>query len=174
MVKFSEVKNYQKQLSQESGLYFFYVNGKLKYVGQSKDLWWRFTGGYLKKGTKQHVNSRMLNLIETNPDEIEVLFVLMEKELLKITETLFIQKNIPEFNEIENPRRERHSVQKVIGRIVTESNRQWTFSEMRYYLYEGWNKRIPYDHIDEALADYKNLTNHCKQSQKRQTLNPKK
>jgi len=174
MVKFSEVKNYQKQLSQESGLYFFHVNEKLKYVGQSKDLWVRFIGGYLKKDTKQHVNSKLLDLIETSLDEIEVLFVLMEKELLKMTETLLIQKNIPEFNEIENPRKERHSVQKVIGRIVKESNRQWTFSEMRDYLYKGWNKRIPYSHIDRALADYKNLTNHCKQSQKRQTLNPKK
>ena len=174
MVKFSEVKKYQNQLSQESGLYFFHVDEKLKYVGQSKDLWLRFTGGYLKKDTKQHVNSRLLNLIETSPDEIEVLFVLMEKELLKITETLLIQKNVPEFNEIENPRRELHAVQKVIGRIVTESDRQWSFSEMRDHLYKGWYKKVPYDHINKALADYKHLTNHCKQSQKRQTLNPKR
>ncbi|USK69900.1 hypothetical protein [Peribacillus asahii] len=131
-------------------------------------------GGYLKEDSKQHINAKLLKLIESNPSSIEVIFVPMDKDLLKEKETLIIQRYIPEFNGSENPRGEIHTIQKVIGRIVDESNREWTFSEMREYLYENWWKQVSYEQIDKALADYKNLTNHCKQSQKKKTLNPKK
>lgn len=98
----------------------------------------------------------------------------MDKDLLKEKETSIIQRYIPEFNGSENPRGEIYTIQKVIGRIVDDSNREWTFSEMREYLYENWWKQVSYEKIDKALADYKHLTNHCKQSQKKKTLNPKK
>ncbi|MFE4140682.1 GIY-YIG nuclease family protein [Peribacillus sp. YIM B13472] len=173
-VKFNELGKYQQNLVQESGLYFFHVNNKLKYVGQSENLWKRFNCGYLKKDSKQHINANLLKLIESNPSSIEVIFVPMDKDLLKKKETIIIQRYIPEFNERENPREEIHAIQRVIGKIVDDSDREWTFSDMRNHLFDSWWKQVSYERIDKALADFKNLTKHCKQSQKKKTLNPKK
>lgn len=74
-VKFNELGKYQQDLDQVSGLYFYHVNNKLKYVGQSDNLWNRFNGGYLKEDSKQHINAKLLKLIESNPSSIEVIFV---------------------------------------------------------------------------------------------------
>ncbi|MDM5257059.1 GIY-YIG nuclease family protein [Bacillus toyonensis] len=172
-VKFNELEKNQQYLDNVSGLYFYHVDNKLKYVGQSDNLWHRFNGGYLKEDSKQHRNPKLMKLIKSNPNSVEVIFAPMDEYLLKEQETLLIQKYIPEFNEKENPRYEIHPIQKVIGRIVKESNREWTFSEMRKYLFDNWWKQVSYERMDKALADYKNLTNHCKQSQKKKTLNPK-
>lgn len=173
-VKWNELEKSKNELDEVSGLYFYHVNNKLKYVGLSDNLWKRFNGGYLKENSKQYINAKLMELIESNSSAVEVIFAPLDKDLLKEQETLMIQEYIPEFNEKENPRDEIHPIQKVIGRIVKDSNREWTFSEMREYLFDKWWKQVSYERIDKALTDYKNLTNHCKQSQKKKTLNPKK
>lgn len=172
--KYLKLENYQQALKNESGLYFFHVNNKLKYVGESKDLWNRFKNGYLKKNSKQHINMGIMGLIDSNPKEIEVIFAPMDKSCLKDQESLWIQEHIPEFNERENPRYEIHPIQKTIGRIVNSSNREWSFAEMKEHLYDKWRGHVSKERIEEALRNHKHLTNHCKQSQKKETLNPKK
>lgn len=174
-VKYLELEKYQKELENNSGIYFLHVEKKLKYVGISEDLWYRFKDGYLKEDTKQYVNSKLMQLIILNPSVVEVTFAPMDKYLLKEEESLFIQEYIPEFNERENPRYEIHPIQKVIGRIVNSSNKEWSFGDMREYLFRKWRGKVSYERIDEALANKQcHLSNLCKTSQKRKVLNPKK
>lgn len=173
-VNFWGLEKYQQDLVDESGLYYFHVNKKLKYVGLSEDLWHRFKNGYLNEDTKQHINPKLMRLIASNPSAVEVIFAPMDKYLLKEQETFWIQEYIPEFNERENPRYEIHSIQKVIGRIVNSSSREWSFSEMREYLFRKWWGKVSYERIDEALANKQyHLSNYCKTSQRKKTLNPK-
>ncbi|CAH0249037.1 hypothetical protein SRABI80_02940 [Peribacillus frigoritolerans] len=56
------------------------------------------------------------------------------------------------------------------GRVVAKANREVTFSEMSEFLYIKSSGNVSRVRIDEALADYKHLTNHCKQSQKKKIL----
>jgi hypothetical protein len=173
--EFLELEKHQWDLENESGLYFFHVDKKLKYVGLSEDLWHRFKNGYLKEDSKQHINAKLMHLIVSNPSVVEVVFAPMDKYLIKEQETLWIQEYIPEFNERENPRYEIHSIQKVIGRIVNCSNEEWSFSEMREYLFNKWWEKVSYEQIDEAIANKQyHLSNYCKTNQRKKTLNPKK
>lgn len=173
--KFLELEQYQKDLVNRSGLYFFHVNKRLKYVGKSTDLWHRFKNGYLKEDTKQHINAKLMQLIASEPSVVEVIFAPMNKNLLKEQETLWIQEHIPEFNERENPRYEIKSIQKVIGSIVTSSNREWSFEKMREHLFSKWWGKVSYERIDEALANKQyHLSNYCKTSQLKKKLMPKR
>jgi hypothetical protein len=172
--KFLGLEQYQQELESKSGLYFFHVDKRLKYVGLSEDFWNRFKYGYLKEDTRQHVNPKLMQLISSHPSMVEVIFAPMDKYILKEQETLWIQEYIPEFNEKENPRYEIHSIQKVIGRIVNSSNHEWGFQEMREYLFVKWWEKVPYERIDLALANKQfHLSNYCKTSQKLQLLRPK-
>jgi hypothetical protein len=172
--KLVELEKNHHDLKNRSGLYFIHLNKRLLYVGLSEDYWKRFKHGYLKEGTKQHVNKKVLKLIDSNPTILEVIFAPMDKNLLKEQETLWIQEHIPEFNERENPRYEILSIQKVIGRIVNNSNREWSFKEMSDYLFRKWRGEVSYKRIDTALANKQfHLSNYCKTNQKQQVLKPK-
>ncbi|USK64853.1 hypothetical protein [Peribacillus frigoritolerans] len=174
-VKWNELEKRKNELDEVSGLYFYHVNNKLKYVGLSDNLWNRFNGGYLKEDTKQHINPKLMQLITSNSSVVEVIFAPLDKYLLKEQETLWIHEYIPEFNEKENPRYEIHPIQKVIGRIVNSSNKEWSFNEMREYLFNKWWGKVSYERIDEALANKQfHLSNYCKTSQKKKTLKSKK
>jgi predicted GTPase len=128
-------------------------------------------------------NQSILELIESESDSIMVAFQpfdtngMDKKELkrhLKEKEAMFIQDWIPLFNIEENPRYLIHPIQKVIGRIVSDANREVSFSKMRKYLFGKWRGKVSYKRIDEALANKQyHLSNYCKTSQKKKTLNPK-
>ncbi|MEK4738584.1 hypothetical protein MHH66_20120 [Bacillus sp. FSL H8-0492] len=174
-IKFTEIKNCQKQLDKVSGLYCYHVNRNLKYVGISNNLWHRFEGGYLKECSTQHRNSKLMQLIETNQNDIEVIFKPINKELLKEEETKFIQDWIPLYNAKENPRYEIRPIQKVIGRFVNKENREVTFSEVREYLFHKWHSEVSYEKIDEALRDEKhNLGKYCSKKRGQEVLMPKR
>ena len=81
----------------------------------------------------------------------------------------------PLFNESENPRYKTLALQKVIARTVNESNRLWTFAEMREYIHAKYKTKLSYNQIDVALANkQKDLSRYCGTSQEKQLLVPKK
>ncbi|WP_312471239.1 GIY-YIG nuclease family protein [Neobacillus sp.] len=173
-IKFTEIKNYQEHLDKESGLYFYHINGSLKYVGKTNNLWHRFNSGYLKEESKQHRNPKLMQLFKSIPSDIEVIFKPMPKRELKEMESRFIQDWIPQFNKTENPRYEIRSIQRVIARIVKESNRKWMYAEMREYLSHKWRSEVSLEKIDEALANKSgNLSRYCKTIPKKQILMPR-
>ncbi|USK98221.1 GIY-YIG nuclease family protein [Bacillus tropicus] len=174
-VKWNELEKSKNKLNKVNGLYFYHVNGKLMYVGKAVDLWSRFGHGYLKEDSKVHKNVGLMEIIAARPNMVEVIFVPMDKADLKEQETLWIQKHIPLFNESENPRYKTLALQKVIARTVNESNRLWTFAEMREYIYTKYKKKLSYNQIDVALANkQKDLSRYCGTSQEKQLLVPKK
>ncbi|MFD6207118.1 GIY-YIG nuclease family protein [Peribacillus sp. NPDC060253] len=173
--KFTDIQNHQDQLKKESGLYFYHIDGSLKYVGISDDLGFRFYGGYLKEDSKQHRNSKLMQLIDSKPNEIEVIFKTMDKELLKEEETKIIQDYIPLCNEKENPRYQVRPIQKVIGKVVNETNCEWSFADMRENLFKKWRGQVSFQRIDEALRDEKNnLGKYCSKKRGQDILMPKK
>ncbi|MES9667185.1 hypothetical protein [Bacillus nitratireducens] len=162
-------------MNKVNGLYFYHISGMLMYVGKAVDLWSRFGHGYLKEDSKVHKNARLMKLIAERTDMIEVIFVPMDKADLKAQETLWIQEHIPLFNESENPRYKKLALQKVIARTVNESNRLWTFAEMREYIHAKYKTKLSYNQIDVALANkQKDLSRYCGTSQEKQLLVPKK
>lgn len=174
-IKFTQLKNHREQLNKVSGLYFYHVEGNLKYVGMSDNLWHRFNGGYLKEESKQHCNPELREMIRLNPRDIEVIFKPMIKDELKGEESRFIQDWIPQFNKAENPRHEIHPIQRVIARIVNETNHKWAYAEMRECLLRKWKGEVLLEKIDEALANKScNLSRYCKTRPKQEILLPKK
>jgi len=175
MIRFTEIKKYRQMLEKASGLYCYHVNKKLKYVGISNNLWHRFEDGYLKEDSAQHRNSKLMQLIESNPNDVEVAFKLIDGNSLKEEETKFIQEWIPEYNVRENPRCEISPIQKMIGKYVHEVNREVTFLEVREYLFNKWRGEVSYERIDEALRDEKrNLSKYCSKKRGKQIVTPKK
>lgn len=173
--KFNELGKYKNMLNKVSGLYFYHVNKKLIYVGKSVDYWNRFGYCYLKKGSKVHKNPNLKKLIEFKPEIVGVVFAPMDNKLLKEQETLFIQEFIPLFNKAENPRFEIQSIQKVIARIVNQTNREWTYDEMREFLSLKWKREVPFEKLDEALENKNhNLSRYCRTVPKQKILKPKK
>ncbi|MBS4213236.1 GIY-YIG nuclease family protein [Neobacillus rhizophilus] len=162
-------------MNKKSGLYFFHLKGGLKYVGKTDNFWKRFYSGYLKEESSQHCNPKLMQLVKKVPNDIEVIFKPLAKDELKEEESRFIQEWIPQFNKTENPRYEIRSIQRVIGRIVNETDREWTFSAMREDLIIKWRGEVSVERIDEALANRTgNLSRYCKTNPKKQTLMPKK
>lgn len=182
--KWNEIEEYQSQLKGVSGLYYWYRSNdsELLYVGEATDLYRRMKE-YQKDKQKGINNKDLVKLIESESDSIMIAFQPIDsqgmskekfKSHLKKEEARFIQKWIPLCNIEENPRHVIHSIQKVIGRIVNESNREWTFNEMRDYLFKEWWGKVLYEQLDEALANKQcHLSKYCKTSQKKKTLHPK-
>ncbi|PGT97718.1 GIY-YIG nuclease family protein [Bacillus cereus] len=183
--KWNEIEEYQSQLKKVSGLYYWYLTynpKELLYVGEATDLYRRM-GQYQKDKREGYNNPRILELIEFEADSIMLAFQPIDnhgmdkkefKRNLKEKEASFIQDWIPLFNIDENPRYQIHSIQKVIGQIVSDANREVTFNEMREYLFQKWRGKVSYERIDEALLNKRyHLSSYCKTSQKKQTLNPK-
>ena len=107
-----------------------------------------------------------MQLIESNPNDVEVAFKLIDENSLKEEETKFIQEWIPEYNVKENPRCEISPIQKMIGKYVHGVNREVTFSEVREYLFNKWRGEVSYERIDEALRDEKrNLSKYCSKNE---------
>ncbi|MGJ9383883.1 GIY-YIG nuclease family protein [Salipaludibacillus sp. CF4.18] len=183
--KWNEIEEYQSQLKEVSGLYYWYLTynpQELLYVGETTDLLRRFKQ-YQKDKREGKNNQSILDLIEAEPDSIMIAFQpidthgldkIEQKRHLKKEEAKFIQDWIPLFNIEENPRRLIHPIQKVIGQVVSKANREVTFNQMREYLFRKWKGNVSYEQIDEALANKQNhLSRYCKTSQKQKTLNLK-
>lgn len=116
-----------------------------------------------------------MQLIKSVPNDIEVIFEPMAKDELKEKESRFIQDWISQFNKAENPRYEIRSIQRVIGRIVNESAREWTYSEMGNNLYNKWRSEVSLERIDEALINKSgNLSRYCGTTLSQKILKPKK
>lgn len=174
-IKFTEIKYHQEQLNKVSGLYFFHIDRDLKYVGKSEDLWNRLFRGYLNEDTTQHCNRKLMQLVKSNPSEIEVIFMPMLKEELKEKESEIIQDWIPRFNKAENPRYEIRPIQRMIARIVNEDDCEWTYTDMKMHLFKKWRFEVSLERIDEALANKSwNLSRYCRTNPKREILMPKK
>lgn len=173
-VKWNELEKSKDKLQNVSGLYFYHVNGKLMYIGKSFDLWSRFGYGYLKINSKVHKNACLMELISAKSEMVEVVFAPLCKDLLKEQETLFIQAFIPQFNKAENPRYQVRSIQRIIARIVNETNREWKYAEMREHLFHKWRSKVPIEMIDEALANKShNLSRYCSAKPKPEVLMPR-
>lgn len=115
-----------------------------------------------------------MQLVQSNPSDIEVIFKPISKDKLKDEETGFIQDFIPQFNKAENPRYEIRSIQKVIARIVNESKLEWTYAQIRVHLFKKWRYIVSLERISEALANRtRNLSRYCKTNSKKQILMPK-
>lgn len=182
--KWIEIEENQAQLKKVSGLYYWYMthNPQLLYVGEAVDLYRRMMQ-YQNDKREGYNNQSILDLIESEPDSIMIAFQpivthgLNNRELkkyLKEQEATFIQDWIPLFNIEENPRFLIHPIQKVIGRIVSDANREMSFSEIRELLFKKWWGKVAYERIDEALANKQcYLSNYCKTNQRKKTLSPK-
>lgn len=182
----NEIEEYQSQLKEESGLYFWYRTHnpkELLYVGEATDLYRRMMQ-YQKDKRGGYNNQKVLELIESESDSIMVAFQPIDtygmdkkerKRNLKEKEASFIQDWIPLFNIEENPRYLNHPIQKVIGRVVSKANREVTFIEIREYLFRKWRGNISYKRLDEALANKQyHLSKYCKTNQIKKTLRPRK
>lgn len=174
-VKWIELEKNKNKLEKVSGLYCFHMNGRLLYVGKTEVFWNRFGRGYMKENSKVHKNPELMKLVLSKPEMIEIVFAPMDKEILKEQETLFIQTYIPQYNVAENPRYQIRSIQRVIARIVNKTNRLWTFTEMRDYLFHKWRREVPIEMIETALSNKTgNLSRICSTNQQQEMLMPKK
>lgn len=173
-IKWNTLKMSKEKLNKVSGLYFFHVNKELMYIGKSENLWDRFGNGYLKEESKVHKNNSLLTLIKSKPEDLIVSFAPMNIGDLKEQETYCIQSYIPKCNVAENPKYQVRSIQRVIGRIVNESNSEWSYNNMRKHLLAKWNNRVSLDMINEALENRtNNLSRYCRAKLKQEILMPK-
>ncbi|MGG3467338.1 GIY-YIG nuclease family protein [Neobacillus pocheonensis] len=174
-VKFEQVPTIIESLKGESGLYIFHTKQHTWYIGETKDFRNRFVNGYLKgKDAKQHIDDGLLQRIELGLD-LSVVFVLMDKELIKKEETRVIGKACPWLNEKHNPRESIRAIQRQIGKIVEDSKREWSYDEMKLHLFYYYSGQIATKRIEEALANKEgNLSKYCRTVPSKGILKPKK
>jgi hypothetical protein len=174
-VKFDEVPNMIESLKGISGLYIFHTKGHIWYVGKAECFRNRFINGYLKgRDSKQHVHDGLLKRIELGL-ELSVVFVLMDKELIKKEEARVIGKACTWLNTEYNPRESITAIQRQIGLIVEDSQREWSNEEMKKHLFYYYSGQIATKRIEEALANKnRNLSRYCKPVPSQGMLKPKK
>jgi hypothetical protein len=174
-VKFDEVPNMIESWKGVSGLYIFHTKGHFWYVGKSECLRNRFVQGYLKgRDSKQHISEGLLQRIELGL-ELSVIFVEMEKELIQKEEARVIGKACAWLNQDYNPRESIRAIQRQIGLIVEDSQREWSYEEMKKHLFYYYSGQIATKKIEEALANKNwNLSRYCRTARSKGILKPKK
>jgi hypothetical protein len=174
-VKFKDVPNTIENLKGTSGVYIFHTKGHIWYVGKANGFRHRFVNGYLKgRDSKQHVSEGILQRIELGLD-LSVIFVLIEKELIDKEEARIIRKACPWLNQELNPRESIRAIQRHIGQIVEDSQREWKYEEMKKHLFYFYSVQISTKRIEEALVNKnKNLSRYCRTIPLRKVLKPKK
>lgn len=173
-VKFKEVSNMIESLKGISGLYIFHTLGHIWYVGKAECFRHRFINGYLKgRDSKQYISEGLLQRIELGL-ALSVVFVEMEKELIPKEEARVIGKACTWLNQELNPRVSIRSIQRHIGQIVEESQREWSYEEMKKHLFYYYSGQIATKRIEEALANTNgNLSRYCRTAPSRRILKPK-
>lgn len=172
--KFGEVSNMIDKLKGVSGLYIFHTKGHVWYIGKAQCFRHRFKNGYLKgRNAKQYVAEGLQQRIELGLD-LSVVFVVIPKELIDREEARVISKACPWLNGEFNPRDSIRGIQRLIGKIVEDSQREWTYGEMKRHLFHYWGGQIATKRIEEALANKDcNLSRYCGTNSKREILKPK-
>jgi len=174
-VKFEEVPSMIDNLKGKSGVYIFHTKGHIWYVGKAECFRHRFTNGYLKcNDTQSHVSEGLKQRIEKGLD-LSVVFVLMPKELIDTEEIRIIRKACPWLNKEHNPRESIRAIQRLIGQIVEDYQREWSYAEMRKQIFFYWGGQLPTKRIEEALANKNgNLSRYCRTVPSKGILKPKK
>ncbi|MFJ7852332.1 hypothetical protein ACIQX3_05975 [Peribacillus frigoritolerans] len=174
-VVFKEVPKNIESLKGVSGLYIFRTKGHIWYIGKADCIRNRFVNGYLKgRDSKQHVHDGLVQRIELGL-ELSVVFVLMDKELLKKEEARVIGKACTWLNTEHNPRVSVAAIQRQIGLIVQDSQQEWLYEEMKKHLFYYYRGQIATKRIEEALANKNgNLSRYCRALPSQGTLKPKK
>lgn len=173
VVSWNELKNSEKRLCGLSGIYFYHVNGSLKYIGKADCYWTRFEKGYFNEDNNH--NPKLAKLIKSFPNEVAVVFLPMDKEDIDEQEVLFIEEWLPLLNKQRNPMESIRAIQQVIGRVVNLSNRGWSYNEMKEHLCHKWNGKVSNDAINTALVNKSgNLSRYCSTNGKQKVLMPKK
>ncbi|WP_182104087.1 hypothetical protein [Niallia taxi] len=152
-VRFEEVPNMIKSLKGVSGNYYLHTKGHYWYVGKAECFYTRFTQGYLKgRDAISYVNEGIKQRIEMGLD-LSVIFVLIPKELIGIEEVIAIRKYCPWLNTNFNPRNSIRGIQRQIGQIVKDSQRQWSYEEMTKHLFYLWGGQLGTNRIEQALMN---------------------
>jgi hypothetical protein len=152
-VKFEEVPNMIDGLKGISGVYIFHTKGHIWYIGKAECFRHMFTNGYLKSSdTQAHVSEGLKQRIEQGL-ELSVVFVLIPKELIESEEKRIIRKACPWLNQEHNPRVSIRAIQRHIGQIVEDSQREWSYEEMKKHLFYYYSGQVTIKRIEEALAN---------------------
>ncbi len=173
-IKFEEVQNIIESLKGVSGIYIFHTKRHVWYVGKADCFWNRFTSGYLKgRSAKSYVSEGLKQRIELGLD-LSVVFIRLEKELTEDVEAKAIGRACPWLNKGLNPRNSIRGIQGQIGKIVQDSQREWSYAEMKKHLFYYWRGQIATERIEEALANKnRNLSKYCGTVPSREILKPK-
>lgn len=174
-VRFEEVPNMIKSLKGVSGIYYFHTKGHFWYVGKAECFYIRFTQGYLKgRDAISYVNEGIKQRIEMGLD-LSVIFVLIPKELIEIEEVNAIRKYCPWLNTDFNPRNSIRGIQRQIGQIVNDSQREWSYEELKKHLFYYWGGQLATKRIEEALENNTwDLSRYCRTVPSKGILKPKK
>ncbi|MBO9131428.1 hypothetical protein [Bacillus sp. 165] len=170
--KFEDVPKMINSLREVSGLYIFHTLGHIWYIGKAVDLQNRFVTAYVKKGgTPAHINKGLKQRIDAGC-ATSVVFVPMALELIEAEEIRVIRKACPWFNESHNPRTKTNAIQAMVGEIVNESGREWTYDEMIKHLFRHYNAQLGCSRIEQALlSNWKE--SYCSRSNKERMLRPR-
>ncbi|PGL59677.1 GIY-YIG nuclease family protein [Bacillus cereus] len=172
-VKFENVSNVIDELRGVSGLYLFHTLKHVWYVGKAVDLQNRFATAYLKKdGTPAHINKGLKQRIDAGC-AMNVIFVPMSVELIEKKEVEVIGRACPTFNDLHNPREKINAIQVLIGKIVNESNKEWSYDNMIKHLWWHYNGQILSNRIEKALTSNW-CESYCSRNRKKRILKPKK
>ena len=174
-VKFNEVPNMIESMKGVSGLYLFHTKGHIWYVGETGCFRRRFVNGYLKgKNATEYIAKGLQQRIELGLD-LSVLFVKIPKELIQSEEARVISKTCPWLNKGLNPRDSIRGIQRQIGKIVQDSQREWSYEEMNKHLFYYYSGQIATKRIEEALANKQgNLSRYCRTLPSQGILKPRK
>lgn len=114
------------------------------------------------RDSKQYISEGLQQRTELGL-ELSVVFVLMEKELIEKEESRVIGKACTWLNRDYNPRESIRAIQRQIGLIVEDSQREWSYEEMKKHLFYYYIGQIATKKIEEALANKKgNLSSYCR------------
>lgn len=173
--KFEKVPNIIENLKGESGPYIFHTKQHKWYIAETKRFRNRFVNGDFKgKDAKQHIDDGLLQRIELGLD-LSVVFVLMDKKLIKKEETWVIGKACAWLNDKHNPRESIRAIQRQIGKTVEDSKREWSYDEMELLLIYYYCGQIATKRIEEALANNNsNLSKYSRTVPLKGLLKPKK
>lgn len=174
-VKFDEVPQIIRELKGISGIYIFHTKGHIWYIGKAECFNNRFTKGYLRYNTTHtHVSKGLKQRMEQGLD-LSVVFVQMKKELIVSEEIRIIGKACPWLNVEHNPRESIRAIQRQVGQVVEDSQREWDYKEMIEHIFFYWGGQIASRRIEEALENKNgNLSKYCGTVPSRNTLKPKK
>lgn len=172
-VNFENVPSVIDELRGVSGLYIFHTLKHVWYIGKAKDLQNRFVTAYIKKGgTPAHINEGLKERIDAGC-AMTVIFLPMSVELIDQKEVEVIGRASPTFNDLHNPREKVNAIQVLIGNVVNESNKDWSYDDMVKRLWWYYQGQISSNKIEKALTSRWSKS-YCSRNSKKRILKPNK